>query len=457
MNTPSPEIQEYVAALLNKFNKSGLVKSFNGSKKTSAVNEQETQEKDGKDSKYSTIREGKAVKLVVNDTEADILAKMYNQINETYKKNLERLAKKDKEKVRNSIDQDLKNKEFIDSLMKSKEKDTKEEKKQTKSKGFGSLLKTIAGVGLAAGGIVFAEKAFAKLASTDFSKLIPDIKGLAEKIIPSISPPKTELFSDKDFKKAVEDYYGKKVSDEELDMLSRLVASESTTDPISQARVVATVLNRAKKGGFGGQTIKEVIESPGQFQPVTGTYDKEKKKWTGPSKQYLTPVGEERMQSISSSVKEILPSVPQTQLNFTAADTKAYKKGTNPAYREKLLKSGGEEQGGTVFNVKITPQEKLAAAKVKKQQQEAKKSNVIDKQVKPLATEDKKIVALDDTKKIDDNKYLENIKEKEKRIASIITNKVNNTNIVKNTIVQQKVEDKPVNDSPAIINKTKTN
>jgi N-acetylmuramoyl-L-alanine amidase len=57
------------------------------------------------------------------------------------------------------------------------------------------------------------------------------------------------------------------VSDEEIELLARIVSAEAKDEPYQgQVAVAAVVLNRVEKGF--GDSIKEVIYAKGQFQPV---------------------------------------------------------------------------------------------------------------------------------------------------------------------------------------------
>lgn len=58
------------------------------------------------------------------------------------------------------------------------------------------------------------------------------------------------------------------LSDDEIDLLARLVRAEAQTEPLEgKIAVACVVLNRVESPQFP-DTIKEVIYAPGQFQPV---------------------------------------------------------------------------------------------------------------------------------------------------------------------------------------------
>lgn len=143
-----------------------------------------------------------------------------------------------------------------------------------------------------------------------------------------------------------EEYLGRKMSDEEYNYLIRATNAEAAAgenaDPLEQAGVMASILNRAREKGENG--VIEVLEAKNQFQAVTGTrYD------PGPSDQFLEGPGEERLSSIENS-SQLLFGFGYDQKNFTAADPRAYGPGTNIRYRDNMLESGGTVLGGSVFN-----------------------------------------------------------------------------------------------------------
>jgi len=161
MNTPSTGLQQYGEGLLNKFQSSKIGEMFGGKprKKYDDDNSRESvQSGNKKDAKYTTVPQGKVERLKVNETESDVLATMYNFMSKNYKKDLDRLKKEKKHRKEIDDFEYLKNKQLIAALTGKKEK-TKDTKKG-KGFSFGSLLKT----GLAIGGLLLIEKAFAKMA-----------------------------------------------------------------------------------------------------------------------------------------------------------------------------------------------------------------------------------------------------------------------------------------------------
>jgi hypothetical protein len=143
-----------------------------------------------------------------------------------------------------------------------------------------------------------------------------------------------------------EEYLGREMSDEEYNYLIRATNAEAAAgknaDPLEQAGIMASILNRARGEGENG--VIEVLNAKNQFQAVTGTrFD------PGPSDQFLEGPGEERLSSIENS-SQLLSGFGYDQKNFTAADPRAYGPGTNIRYRDNMLESGGTVLGGSVFN-----------------------------------------------------------------------------------------------------------
>ena len=143
-----------------------------------------------------------------------------------------------------------------------------------------------------------------------------------------------------------EEYLGREMSDEEYNYLIRATNAEAAAgnnaDPLEQAGVMASILNRAREEGDNG--VINVLKAESQFQAVTGTIYE-----PGPSKQFLDGPDEERLSSIENS-SQLLSGFGYDQKNFTAADPNAYKKGTQIEYRDKMLEAGGTVLGGSVFN-----------------------------------------------------------------------------------------------------------
>ena len=137
-------------------------------------------------------------------------------------------------------------------------------------------------------------------------------------------------------------YLGRELSDQEWNFLLRATAGEASSNSTEQAYVMGVILNRVRSGQWGDDVIS-VLMAKNQFQAVTGT-----KVNPGPSRAFNNP--ESRLGSIVKSAIDILPSVPNNLMYFTAADPRAYGPGTNIGFRSKLMaKKGSVVIGGTVF------------------------------------------------------------------------------------------------------------
>ena len=188
MNTPSTGLQQYGEGLLNKFQSSKIGEMFGGKPRKKYDDDNSKESVRGgnkKDAKYTTVPQGKVERLKVGETESDVLATMYNFMSKNYKKDLDRMKKEKKHRKEIDDFEDLKNKQLIAALTGKKEK-TKETKKG-KGFGFGSLLKA----GLAIGGLVLIEKAFAKMAETGKVADVADVLKTTKKEESTSSLPGT--------------------------------------------------------------------------------------------------------------------------------------------------------------------------------------------------------------------------------------------------------------------------
>lgn len=133
----------------------------------------EKQPKGQKDPKYTNVTSGKVEKLKINDSESDIAATLYNFMNRNYKKELQRMKKEKKYQKEIQDFEDLKNKQLV-SVLNNRNKKQKDIKKD---KGFnlGSLLKGGLKAGLAVGGLLVIEKAFAKIADMNMGSVISNL------------------------------------------------------------------------------------------------------------------------------------------------------------------------------------------------------------------------------------------------------------------------------------------
>ena len=138
-----------------------------------------------------------------------------------------------------------------------------------------------------------------------------------------------------------ENYLGRKMSDQEWDMLVRATYAEGSGKSTEEyASIMAVILNRSRKSG---KSIKDILEAQNQFQAVTGTADK-----PGGSPRYLSGPGQKDFDMITQGTG-ILGAISTNLDSFTSADRKAYGKGTNVRNLDKLLASGGKQIGGSVF------------------------------------------------------------------------------------------------------------
>ena len=144
----------------------------------------------------------------------------------------------------------------------------------------------------------------------------------------------------------IEEYLGRKISDTEFGLLLKAVYAESSRNKNEYARVMAVILNRTRTSGA---SIQDVIEEPGQFEAVTGLYNKTTKTWSGPSANYLRGPDSKSLNMILDSTQD-LPNVSKKIDSFTSANRKLYEKeGRNAGFLDKLLGRGGEQFGGTIF------------------------------------------------------------------------------------------------------------
>ena len=144
-----------------------------------------------------------------------------------------------------------------------------------------------------------------------------------------------------------------RTSDKEYDKLIKATHAEtspkgsSRENPGEHAGIALSIANRAVERGGGREgSITRVLNAPNQFQAVTGT-----KKRPGPSPEFRAGPTPERKKDIEDAIVRQGSSIPSNQVNFTAADPKAYKAGTDISWRTKLLKTG-EVVGGSVFGTR---------------------------------------------------------------------------------------------------------
>lgn len=156
-------------------------------------------------------------------------------------------------------------------------------------------------------------------------------------------------------KEVVEEYLGKPVSDEDMNMLIRAVASEASRNNLERAAVAAVILNRVRENHSNyGASMRAQLYAPGQFQAVTGTRtgprDSEgRRTWTGPSRNY-TNMSSQTAAEVIGTIIQNLADQNRTWMNFTSNNPNAYGAGTNRNFMYAMRRSPGAEViGQTVF------------------------------------------------------------------------------------------------------------
>ena len=148
---------------------------------------------------------------------------------------------------------------------------------------------------------------------------------------------------------SAEEYLGRKMSDPEWTALVKVTAAEENhTEALGW--VIGAILNRVNQGTWGDDVVS-VVNAGGQFEPVTGTYDKVNKRWLGKGLAALPVPQGKKLQKIITAANEVLPSVPKEIINFTSNIDAAYDKpGHNRGYKTALLGRGGVVKGNSVFS-----------------------------------------------------------------------------------------------------------
>jgi hypothetical protein len=144
-----------------------------------------------------------------------------------------------------------------------------------------------------------------------------------------------------DSRTAIEDYLGRKINDQEHDMLMRAVYAEASANKNEYANVMAVILNRTRKNGG---TIIDTLSERNAFQAVTGT----SKNGHQPSPNFIQGPNEKSAAMINESASS-LPGISKSLDSFSAANRNAYGPGTSVAWLDKLQAGGGTQIGQTVF------------------------------------------------------------------------------------------------------------
>ena len=146
----------------------------------------------------------------------------------------------------------------------------------------------------------------------------------------------------------VAEFLGREVDDDEMNYLIRGIASEASPNNQERAAVCAVILNRARSGRFPNNII-DVLEQDGQFQAVTGTYDRSRRQWTGPHSNF-TNMSDSTGAQVIGAIIRYLPQMDRSWLNFTSNNERAYGPGTNINFMYTMRQSPGAEIiGQTVF------------------------------------------------------------------------------------------------------------
>jgi len=135
-------------------------------------------------------------------------------------------------------------------------------------------------------------------------------------------------------KEVVEEYLGSTISDNEMNMLIRAIASEASRHNLERAAVAAVILNRVRTNYKNyGASIPAQLRAPAQFQAVTGTRtgprDSEgRRTWTGPHSNYTNMTSTTGGQVVGTLIQN-LAKQDRTWMNFTSNIPSAYTAGTN--------------------------------------------------------------------------------------------------------------------------------
>ena len=157
---------------------------------------------------------------------------------------------------------------------------------------------------------------------------------------PTATSP-TQVNSSNNARKSIEEYLGRAISDKELDLLFRATYAESSRNKEEYARIMAVILNRARKSN---QSIEQVLYEENQFQAVTGSPGKRYPHPNfvkGPDKRSITAIADSTT---------LLSTVSKNLDRFSSTNPKAYdneEKGRKVIAELKNL--GGQQFGGTIF------------------------------------------------------------------------------------------------------------
>ena len=145
-------------------------------------------------------------------------------------------------------------------------------------------------------------------------------------------------------RKIAENFLGRSMNDDEWKHLIQTTTAESSPNQKEMAQIAAVILNRTRVRYGGRSTVVDIVWAPWQFEPVTGN-----RKNPGPNKNFLTPVAAPRLAQIIDSYIKYLPDSDKSFLNFTSANPAAYSSPEGRKFLDKMIASGGEKIGGTIF------------------------------------------------------------------------------------------------------------
>ncbi|MFZ4414237.1 MAG: hypothetical protein ACOYOV_14235 [Bacteroidales bacterium] len=327
--------------------------------------EKDNQEKNLEDTdKLKPIEAKTSESLQENDSEAEILNKMFNLMKMEYefKNGIERQDKK------HTALEDDKKKGFLEEIIESitgKKSLSSRMKKFTRSVKKSNLPKYALLGAAGAGAFMLSKNA---LANIDWKSMVPDFGGIAEDGIDKLegigkrsmsgdlnapgftgdtSSTSTHEQSEDSTgaKQSAEKYYGKKISDKDWELILKTTAAESANDTKSQSMVMGSILNRARESD-DPEAIRKTLEKRNQFQAVTGTAENDHK----PSPKFIAGPSKSEQKSLNSAAMN-LPNVSYEQKNIAATDPKAYGPGTTMEWVKGILKKPGSSViAGSAFN-----------------------------------------------------------------------------------------------------------
>jgi hypothetical protein len=149
-------------------------------------------------------------------------------------------------------------------------------------------------------------------------------------------------FNSKDSRTNIENYLGRKMSDDEYDALLKATGAEASADPKERAAVAAVILNRAKMKG----SIIDVLNEPYQFHAITGPKGK-----NGDVNNPWSENARKKINGIENDIAKNINSFPSNLLRFTSSIRDAYK-GTSSGQYERKMKEM-EDAGGITIGKQI--------------------------------------------------------------------------------------------------------